>query len=186
MADSLEQSVKVRICPVCNTHNFGESIMCTKCDFSLGDVDFIDLTDDGASRNSKSVQDERPLPAKNDVIKAEAEKPESGKKDLGETVVEKPPSLTFCSVESGKRFQAKNGSILGRTNIGGKEAFDDIDTVSREHAKIFWNGLDWEIEDVSRNGTCIDGTYLTKGKRYKIKIGDTIHFSSRCPLKVIA
>ena len=69
MAESLEQGVKVRICPVCNMHNFGESIMCKRCDFSLGDVDFADSSENGAPQTAGNVRDEPAPSAENDVIK---------------------------------------------------------------------------------------------------------------------
>ena len=176
MAGSLEQGLKVRICPICNTHNFGESILCKQCDFSLGDVDFKYLSDDGKSEAAEE----------NNEI--EAKKPESARRISDVTVVERAPALTFVSIENGKTFQAKNGAILGRTNIGGNEVFGDIDTVSRKHAQIYWDGLNWEIEALitSTNGTCVNGANLTKGKRCRIKKGDTINLSSQCSLKVLS
>ena len=182
MTNSSEQALKMRICPICNERNFGESIVCELCNFSLGDVDFIDSSNDGASKADGGVQNEQLPLGKNNAI--ETEKPENNQRNLYETVVERASSLTFVSIESGKSFQAKNGAILGRTNVGGNEVFDEIDTVSRVHAKIYWDGINWEIEDCSKNGTCISGTYLTKGIRYRIKKGDTIHFSSQCTLMV--
>ena len=184
MADSLEQGVKVRICPVCGTRNFGENIVCTLSGSSLVDVDFIYSSDSGKPQVAESFRDQPPPSEKNDIIKVK--KPESSRKNLYETVVDRAPSLTFVSFENGKRFQAKNGAILGRGNVGGNEVFNEIDTVSRDHAKIYWDGVNWEIEPLvtSKNVTCRNGTELERCKRHRIKIGDTIHFSSQCSLKV--
>ena len=171
--------MKVRTCQSCHYHNPGDPIACERCGISLADVPFTYL--DEEESGVENSQDEPPTPKVSYAVNEK--EPENARINPRETIVDKIPSLTFISPESGKKFQAKNGSVLGRTNIG-DEVFKEIDTVSRVHAKVYFNGVYWEIEDVSKNGTYINGESLTKNKRYRINNGDTLHFSSQCSLKV--
>ncbi|WP_020207866.1 FHA domain-containing protein [Gilvimarinus chinensis] len=49
--------------------------------------------------------------------------------------------------------------------------------ISRRHLCIEWSGDVWQIKDLSRNGTWINGSKLEKGVYYPLKLGDRIQLA---------
>ena len=115
-------------------------------------------------------------------VTAPAKTPE----DLSKTRVEPRKSILFISAATKKTFRSESGDILGRDGTKNNEVFVDIDTVSRKHAQIFYNGVNWEIEDLgSSNGTFINDKELAPHRRYPLQTGDVVKLSSQCTLKAL-
>ncbi|MDR1581240.1 MAG: FHA domain-containing protein [Synergistaceae bacterium] len=163
---------KVRICPTCEEVNQVTAIVCGKCgNASLADVPITLLFE----------EPELAPP----LIHAEpvAPSPPAPKK----TAAEREDALTLICTETKRAMRVVSGSELGREAAGRGELFpEDLDTVSRRHARIVHNGVHWELEDLgSVNGTYINSQKIEPGKRYSVKNGDILNFSRRCTLKVV-
>jgi pSer/pThr/pTyr-binding forkhead associated (FHA) protein len=77
--------------------------------------------------------------------------------------------------QTGRRFPISSSCIVGR----GPHCALSIDDAfaSAEHARIFWNGVAWQIRDLgSRNGTFVDGRPLAPGVPLNIDQGSCIGF----------
>jgi hypothetical protein len=182
----------VKECPACGTYNPATNFICSRpgCGYDLGNVPIQALpTDKKDAQSSHSAPRQSAAPhasVKKDAPPSANQRASERPVDLNETVIERKKSLTFVSSRSSNAvFQAADGAILGREHTGGNEIFDAIDTVSRVHARVSLVGAGWEIEDLSANGTYINGAPMAKGERRSIKSGDLVQFSSCCEMKVI-
>jgi hypothetical protein len=188
----------VRICPTCGEINNVDAVACFNCGYiDMANVPITSLYDEEEETAAEVPAPETVSPP---VIRNETKKPIVFEPQIPsseaeriapaikakKTAVEQRASLTFICLENKRPFQVTSGCILGREGIGRDEVFsDDIGTVSRRHARIVHNGVNWEIEDLeSTNGTFINGERIRQGKRYPIKNGDILNFSMSCSLKV--
>lgn len=67
--------------------------------------------------------------------------------------------------------------VIGRHNDNAHTHLAEAN-VSRVHALIVWNGLQWQIKDSSTNGTYINGRLLKKGQSAVLQKGDKLQFGS--------
>ncbi|BCD96656.1 FHA domain-containing protein [Marinagarivorans cellulosilyticus] len=67
--------------------------------------------------------------------------------------------------------------VIGRQNDNAHTHLAEAN-VSRVHALIVWNGLQWQIKDSSTNGTYINGRLLKKGQCAVLQKGDKLQFGS--------
>jgi pSer/pThr/pTyr-binding forkhead associated (FHA) protein len=59
-------------------------------------------------------------------------------------------------------------------------------TVSRRHARVFYEDGTWTIEDIgSTNGTWLNGLRMEKERRYPLQKGDNLTLSLACEMKVL-
>lgn len=85
-------------------------------------------------------------------------------------------------LDPGERIPLLALSTIGRAREN-DVALDDS-FLSAEHARLFWNGRGWVLEDLnSTNGTRVNGRTIKKAKA--VKQGDTIEFG-RVKVKLVA
>jgi hypothetical protein len=108
----------------------------------------------------------------------------SAETDSQNTVVAPRPHL---ALRHGKGdIFVRSGDVLGRHNTG-KEIFDEIREVSRQHLRISCEGGFWRVEDQgSTNGTTLNGHTLERKQPCTVKAGDVICLAGVCELKVLA
>jgi 3',5'-cyclic-nucleotide phosphodiesterase len=83
-------------------------------------------------------------------------------------------------------FELEDGAIVGRMEIG-KEFFSGFPGISRQHARLDFDGRSWTVEDLqSTNGTFLNGQQLEPGRKYPVQIGDRLGFSRKVTFEVIA
>jgi hypothetical protein len=76
-------------------------------------------------------------------------------------------------LEPGERIPLIALSSIGRSNENDIVLSDTF--VSAEHAKLYWNGRGWVVEDLgSTNGTRVNGKPVRRAM--PVKIGDTVEF----------
>ena len=76
-------------------------------------------------------------------------------------------------LEPGERIPLIALSSIGRSNENDIVLSDTF--VSGEHAKLYWNGRGWVVEDLgSTNGTRVNGKPVRRAM--PVKIGDTVEF----------
>jgi hypothetical protein len=76
---------------------------------------------------------------------------------------------------TGRRVPISSSFIVGRGPHCGLSIDDAY--ASSEHARIFWNGLAWQIRDLgSRNGTFVDGSPIAAGVSTAIHAGAELGF----------
>ena len=90
---------------------------------------------------------------------------------------EKSDSQYYLASKDGKTHISipKEGGMIGRTSIGGEELAHN-GRISREHVRLIpaKRALGVMAEDVSANGTFVDGRKLTKNKPEFVVIGSVI------------
>ena len=64
------------------------------------------------------------------------------------------------------------GSLAGKV-----DTFIDNPYISRRHLSIEWNGHQWQIKDLSRNGTWVNGKRLTSGDYCPLAVGDVVQLA---------
>lgn len=67
--------------------------------------------------------------------------------------------------------------VIGRHNDNAHTHLPEAN-VSRVHALVVWNGLQWLVKDSSTNGTYINGRLLKKSESATLKKGDKLQFGS--------
>jgi hypothetical protein len=76
-------------------------------------------------------------------------------------------------LEPGERIPLIALSSIGRSNENDIVLSDTF--VSAEHAKLYWNGRGWVVEDLgSTNGTRVNGKPVRRA--VPVKVGDTVEF----------
>jgi len=66
-----------------------------------------------------------------------------------------------------------NPHLFGRNNPTANSSFK-CDLVSKQHASVEWDGAHWTIEDLSRNGTWVNGEQIQQNMPVKLRVGDLI------------
>jgi len=70
--------------------------------------------------------------------------------------------------------------LMAHHTIGRRQGAVDTRITSAEisgiHAAIQWTGTHWNIRDLSRNGTWVNGQQLVPAKNYPLQLGDRIAF----------
>ncbi|MFC6978150.1 FHA domain-containing protein [Microbulbifer taiwanensis] len=70
--------------------------------------------------------------------------------------------------------------LMAHHTIGRRQGAVDTRITSAEisgiHAAIQWTGSHWNIRDLSRNGTWVNGQQLVPAKNYPLQQGDQIAF----------
>jgi hypothetical protein len=104
--------------------------------------------------------------------------------DSQNTFVTSQPRLTLR--HSKGDILVRSGDVLGRHNTG-KEIFEEIREVSRQHLRFIRDGSVWRVEDQgSTNGTTLNGRALEREQSCLIRAGDVICLAGVCELKVFA
>jgi len=103
---------------------------------------------------------------------------------IGSSEEVSPPirgSLFLCF--GNKRFELKEGDVLGREGTVAVSDFAVFDTVSRMHACINYVGEVWHIQRLSKNITEVDGKALDKGELHALNQGsNSVRLSSKCEI----
>lgn len=70
--------------------------------------------------------------------------------------------------------------LMAHHTIGRRQGAVDTRITSVEisgiHAAVQWTGTHWNIRDLSRNGTWLNGQQLVPAKNYQLQLGDKISF----------
>lgn len=70
--------------------------------------------------------------------------------------------------------------LLAHHTIGRRQGAADTRIASAEisgiHAAIQWTGTHWNIRDLSRNGTWLNGQQLVPARNYQLQLGDKLTF----------
>ena len=155
--------MKIKICKSCGAENSPSDIECRDC---MGDISRI-----------------RP------VEKIENEPEPDIADNLPATVDYRPAGCRFILVSisaarNGDILPINDGDILGREHTG-RDSLVAHKTVSRQHAKVIFEGGEWTIEDLdSTNGTYINGRKLEAGQKYPLKAKDIVSLSKSCEFQV--
>ncbi|ATC93915.1 FHA domain-containing protein [Pseudoalteromonas tunicata] len=67
--------------------------------------------------------------------------------------------------------------IFGRHPSTSHTVIKDI-RISRNHATIFWDGVEWLLQDASTNGCFINEIRLQPNTKHRLHLGDVIHFAT--------
>lgn len=78
---------------------------------------------------------------------------------------------------SGEQNELFMQHSFGRDPVSSSTHLNDS-YVSRSHATILWDGERWQLRDMSRNGTFLNGKRLNRNENHPIVIGDKIAFGS--------
>ncbi len=78
---------------------------------------------------------------------------------------------------SGEKIFLKSHHVFGRNREKADTELKNKD-ISQIHATIRWDGWNWMLTDLSRNGIWIDGIRIVPGKNTGLKEGSVIRFSS--------
>ena len=157
-----------KICPACGAVNPDYAMLCDSCQ-----IDITEVKPGNCNLNAENAS----------------------------LILYSNPSQSCAKI----KIAIKNGDVVGRCgkcanpqaeylkclNISDKEDNNFIDcmkfnTVSRRHAQfIYENGTFFIIAlPESKNATCLNGEVLERGRRYSVKSGDIIKFSSKLELSV--
>lgn len=94
--------------------------------------------------------------------------------------------LVFREIRSQIEFRLKNEDIVGRESAATSILSSKM-TVSRNHAKVTFDGSTWRITDMnSTNGTWVNGTRIIPMLPVPLHKGDIIKFSRSCEVTVIS
>lgn len=76
---------------------------------------------------------------------------------------------------TGKRYELLPDTLIGRS----KECWIELDAqgASRLHARVSWGQQGWVLQDLSQNGTRLNGAEVTRGQSLALKRGDALHFA---------
>ncbi|MDR1164365.1 MAG: FHA domain-containing protein [Deltaproteobacteria bacterium] len=85
----------------------------------------------------------------------------------------------------GATFEAQNGEIVGRQEVG-SACLQEFPTVSRRHFQVFFQEGRWLLKNFSDNGTWVNDELVPVGQEKEINSGDALKLSSRCRLTVIS
>lgn len=136
-----------KICHSCGYENPDDEFLCRKCD--------ADLT------------------ARPPIIPNQGQDLPSDETNLTQEAPEKyTPTLEL--VVGNKRFQCRDGDILGREGNLAKNLFQNIDTVSRKHIFLSLQDGVWRVKagkNVS-NSTTLDGDEMDRDKPYSLHEGE--------------
>ena len=148
-----------KICPACREKNPVSEVICRVCMTNLSSV-----------RPTADAPVEAPP--------AEA--------DSDTTVFSMPEVMTLARASDGRSIPVSSGYVLGRSGDAA-EFFQDMRTVSRQHARISFLDGGWSIEDLgSTNGTWVNGQRVETGKPRELKKGDVLALSMACEMRVIS
>lgn len=78
---------------------------------------------------------------------------------------------------TGEKVFLKSHHLFGRNKAKADTELRSKD-ISQIHASVRWNGREWMLTDLGRNGTWIDDVRLVPGKNAKLKTGNIIRFGS--------
>lgn len=78
---------------------------------------------------------------------------------------------------TGEKVLLKSHHVFGRNREKSDTELKNKG-ISQIHASIRWDGFEWVINDLSRNGIWFDGIRLVPGKNTGLKEGDVIRFGS--------
>ena len=81
------------------------------------------------------------------------------------------------NISTAQRVLLLTEHVIGRHNDNAHTHLPEAN-VSRVHALIVWNGLQWLVKDSSTNGTYINGRLLKKSESAVLKKGDKLQFGS--------
>ena len=192
---------QVRFCQSCGHPNLYVANVhdCEKCKYDLhsAPIEILPKANSPAPPQNEPAREKSLGNAEDDAspdvpareqktVLSVADAPAKAPEDFSKTRAEPRKSLLFISAATKKTFRSQSRDILGREGTRNNEVFADIDTVSRKHAQIFFNEVNWEIEDLgSSNGTFINDAELSLNRRYPLQAGDVVKLSSQCTLKVL-
>jgi hypothetical protein len=192
-------------CPSCDnsfepTSNGG---FCPDCDTPHPDFDHdgdVDTEEDGTESADGGAH------AEEEAAESVNEDADAGEETAGEETAGEVSSSSEADTETssdsgdefdaatlvvnGERYRFDDGDTFGRRSdcwlddlieaAGGK---DEVVYISGEHLKFSIEEETAYVEDVSRNGTALNGTLL-KGDRAEIEDGDSITLAKRAELQV--
>lgn len=78
---------------------------------------------------------------------------------------------------TGQQIFLKSHHVFGRNRAKADTVLKNKD-ISQIHASIRWDGRDWILTGLGRNGTWIDDIHLIPGKTSRLKKGTVIRFGS--------
>src|ERR1044071_770732 len=91
---------------------------------------------------------------------------------------------TLVRLEDRRRFVLPSRAIVGRAREAAVRIEDRY--ASSEHARIQWNGSQWELRDLgSRNGTFVDGKLIDRGAVVALHEGTGLGFGEAGPAWVV-
>ena len=169
---------RVKVCPLCATHNGPDELFCIDCGTSLADVRAMDA-------------------AELERLKAEAGTG-SGSIDPPAEPVGAPPAVGCHTVREPAAptcallFPWGRTPVAGQLGIGREVGFSPISqqldaypTVSRQHAMVGIVQGQWAVRDLgSTNGTYVNGAQLAGGETRPIRNGDRVGFSRGLQVQV--
>jgi hypothetical protein len=153
------------------------------CEFT--DLSEVQAVSEEEARSRRAESANETISSTNACLeeKQEATKP-AAEHDFQNTAAALPTHLTLRH-SKGDIF-VRSGDVLGRHNAG-KEIFDGIKEISRQHLLISREGSVWRVEDHgSTNGTTLNGKTLEREQPCAVMAGDVICLAGVCELKVIA
>jgi hypothetical protein len=92
------------------------------------------------------------------------------------------PTITF-QLESGERFTAVSGDIIGRDSVGA-DLLQSYGKVSRNHLHLTFCDGRWWGKCLSQNGVWHDDQFIGQGEHLEICSGYELRLSSQCSVRV--
>jgi len=198
----------MKICPSCNQDNADGSVLCSLCGGDLSSVPVVSQRPTHIPQKTErtveepqviSVPSSTPpaLSATKKCPKCGTDNPSfrsrcsSCVEELPE--IASPPSTSTVSACSGKerrklhlvvgakKWECQPSDRLGREGSVACEAFTGIDTVSRQHISLAYEGGEWRMTPLSGNKTWLSGKELVRGVAVPLLQGkNEVRLSSRC------
>lgn len=84
----------------------------------------------------------------------------------------------LLNLSTNKKVNLHQHHLVGRHKEA-VQTFLEGQDVSRMHARIFWAGNSWAIQDTSRNGTYVNGNPIFRDAKKTLAEGDDIAFGNR-------
>lgn len=81
------------------------------------------------------------------------------------------------SLKTGQKVLLKSHHIFGRNKAKADTLLENKD-ISQIHASVRWDGREWILTDLGRNGTWVDDIRLIPGKSAGLKKGSIVRFGS--------
>lgn len=173
------------VCPRCNKIGKGQGKRCSNCGSELVAASQLSQQPQQPQPQSQQQQPQQGFQQPQGFYQPQqqhtAGHPQAsiipGNAPQGTSLPKRMPSALQCR-ELGIIMQLADGAIIGRDYSSiYAPMLQNLQSMSRLHAKLVKNGNQWFIIDTSSFGTAINGVKCNKNQNYPFKTGDLITFA---------
>ena len=164
---SVKDSVKVKICDVCQNKNKVRASTC-KCGNNLFNTKAVII------RENTQIKSQQKLQSKSQSLSVSDKLTSSNTQEISSRSTTVMPRLVFIGLhDKSKILIPATGGILGREGIGAKY-LNKSDYVSRQHISLSYLDAEWVMTVLGSNPTMVNGDAIEKGIQYTLSNGDLV------------